>query len=168
MNERGGCDAPVQALLDKQEIYEVLMRYCRAIDRCDEPLLRSLYHPDATDDHGVFNGKASDFFDWVMPTLRTMKSTTHSISNVLIEVEGDAAHSEAYFVAHHRIEKEGKDHDYIVGGRYIDRFERRSAVWKIAERRVVYDWNRNNLSTEEWSADLVIGRRGPEDLVYQR
>jgi len=38
--------AAVQTLLDKQEVYELLMRYCRAIDRCDEPLLRSVYHPD--------------------------------------------------------------------------------------------------------------------------
>ena len=37
----------LQILLDKQEIHEVIMRYCRAIDRCDEELLSSVYHPDA-------------------------------------------------------------------------------------------------------------------------
>ena len=171
MNEMGGCDAPVQALLDKQEIYEVLMRYCRAIDRCDEPLLRSLYHPDATDDHGVFNGKASDFCDWIMPILWATKSSAHNISNVLIEVEGDVAYSEAYFVAYNRIDREGEGFDSITGGRYIDRFERRNGVWKIAERHVVYDWNRTDPTTDALGTgltggDLVMGRRGPEDLVY--
>ena len=168
MNQQADQSATVQTLVDKQEIHELLMRYCRAIDRCDEPLLRSVYHPDATDHHGVFNGTASDFCDWVMATLSTMKLTTHSISNVLIEMDGDVAYGEAYFVAYHRIEREGKDYDHVAGGRYIDRFERRNAIWRIAERRVVYDWNRTDLSTEEWGPDLVLGRRGPEDLVYQR
>ena len=119
MNEQAGRSAAVQTLFDKQEVYELLMRYCRAIDRCDKPLLRSVYHADATDDHGVFKGKALDFCEWVMATLRTMKLTTHSISNVLIEVDGDVAYGEAYFVAYHRIEREGKDYDHVVGGRYI-------------------------------------------------
>ena len=48
----------VRKLLDKQEIYEVLCRYCRALDRGDEKLLRSVYHPDAIDHHGIFDGKA--------------------------------------------------------------------------------------------------------------
>ena len=43
----------LRVLLDKQEIHEVLMRYCRGIDRCDAELLHSVYHPDATDDHGT-------------------------------------------------------------------------------------------------------------------
>lgn len=33
-------EAAVRLMLDKQEIHEVMMRYCRAIDRMDEELLR--------------------------------------------------------------------------------------------------------------------------------
>jgi ketosteroid isomerase-like protein len=170
-------DDALQALLDKQEIYEALMRYCRAVDRCDEQLLRSVYHPDAIDDHGVFKGKASDFVDFAMAALEPIKLTSHSVSNVLIEVEGDTAYSEAYVTAFHRIEKEGKDYDVILGGRYIDRFERRNGVWKIAQRRLVFEWTRNDVSTEELGTgsivgglkgDFLIGLRGPEDIVYQR
>jgi SnoaL-like domain len=35
----------VRELLDKQAIHEALMHYCRGIDRCDEDLIRSAYHP---------------------------------------------------------------------------------------------------------------------------
>src|SRR5262245_17777267 len=50
-------DAPaVRVLLDKQAIQEVLARYCRGVDRADLELLRSVYHPDAIDNHGTFNG----------------------------------------------------------------------------------------------------------------
>jgi hypothetical protein len=47
----------LQQLIDKLEIHEVLTRYCRGIDRCDAELLESVYHPDATDNHGQFVGK---------------------------------------------------------------------------------------------------------------
>ena len=81
--------AALRALLDKQAIHEVLMRYCRGIDRCDEELLRSAYHHDATDNHGQFNGKAADFVPWAIKSLRRDERTTHFLCNELIEVEGD-------------------------------------------------------------------------------
>jgi hypothetical protein len=33
----------IDQLLAKQEIYEVLVRYCRGIDRLDEELVRACY-----------------------------------------------------------------------------------------------------------------------------
>ncbi|MBI2867730.1 MAG: nuclear transport factor 2 family protein [Chloroflexi bacterium] len=173
MDRKTGREAKVQELLDKQDIYEALMRYCRAVDRCDEPLLRSVYHPDATDERHLSPETAPEFCARAMATVRTMKLTEHSISNVLIELKGDVAYSEAYCHAYHRIERDGKDYDVVVGLRYLDRFERRNGMWKIAKRRVAYDWNRSDPSTEQWgdgflSAYRRMGRRGPEDLVYQR
>jgi hypothetical protein len=82
-------------LVDKQEIHDVLMRYCRGIDRCDEELLRSVYHPDATDNHGQFNGTAADFIPWALQALRRDERTTHFLCNELIEVQGDTAHCES-------------------------------------------------------------------------
>ena len=41
----------LRVLLDKQEIHEVLMRYCRGIDRCDSELLHSVYHRPNGWDH---------------------------------------------------------------------------------------------------------------------
>ena len=148
-------NAALRILIDKQEICEVLLRYCRGMDRLDESLLRTVYHPDATDDHGVFKGKASDFIDWALDYSKTnMKMTWHVIMNVLIEVDGDAADSEAYSVAFHRV-KGQKDFDWIVGGRFIDRFERRKGVWKIAQRRVVFEWSRKGPATEEFDLNKV-------------
>jgi hypothetical protein len=36
--------AVLQSLADKQAIYEVLLRYCRGIDRIDMDLVRSAFH----------------------------------------------------------------------------------------------------------------------------
>ena len=40
-------DPAVQALIDKEEIRDLLRRYSRSLDRCDAELMKSLFHPDA-------------------------------------------------------------------------------------------------------------------------
>lgn len=49
-------EAEVREQRDRSEIWQVLMNYCRGVDRLDRELLLSCYHPDATDDHGIFMG----------------------------------------------------------------------------------------------------------------
>lgn len=169
MNPDPAIPPAVQALLDKQSIYEVLMRYCRGIDRRDAALVRGVYHPDAVDEHALFDGPADAFVEFVMPLLDGM-GTQHLIGNVLVELDGDRAYSEASFVAFHQ--KGGGVPDVTVGGRYLDRFERRQGEWKIAHRRVLMDWNRNDPDTSEWKTGLCgglfrHGRQGPEDDVFR-
>ena len=77
--------------------------FARSIDRVDEELMRELFWPDATDDHGLFTGTAEDYVAWVIPLLKSMNGTQHTISNILVEVEGDKASAETYFVAYHQI-----------------------------------------------------------------
>jgi hypothetical protein len=164
-------DARVEELLDKQACVELVYRLARAIDRCDEPLLRSLFHADATDDHGVFHGTAADFADWVMPVLHGMKRTQHCIANVLIEVKGDTAYGESYFTAHHALPNaEGPDTYMVAAGRYLDRFERREGEWRFAHRQACYDWNAQAPSTDSWNraamAGWTFGERGTGDASY--
>ena len=46
----------LQRLIDKDEIRDVMARYCRGVDRADWDLVRSTYHTDAYDDHGDYRG----------------------------------------------------------------------------------------------------------------
>ena len=163
--------AVLAKLVDKQEIHDVLMRYCRGIDRCDEELLRSVYHPDATDNHGQFNGTAADFIPWALQALRRDERTTHFLCNELIEVQGDTAHCESYlFAVHRRKTKDGTaTKDLTFGGRYVDRFERREGVWKIAHRQVILEWSRLDPVEESYPLEhSVTGQRSREDAVYKR
>jgi ketosteroid isomerase-like protein len=162
-------EAALRLVLDKQEIHEVMMRYCRAIDRMDEELLRSVYHPDAIDNHGLFNGPAAEFIPWCIKQLReAYLATQHVVSNELIEVRGDTAYCEFYFVAHHRYERKGEARHMEAGGRYVDRFEKRQGEWRIAERTVVVDWQRMERVHEPDGSMLTWGKRSREDLAYQR
>ncbi len=161
-------DPEIQAVIDKQAIYDVLMRYCRAVDRLDQELLLSVYSEDAYDDHGMFKGPAVDFVAWVMKfQLEAFTNSTHSISNVLIELDGDVAHSEAYFTGFHAFTRDGQDFTRVSCGRYIDRMERRNGDWKIVHRVVVNDWGRID-PVGEPVKPLTPGSRSRADLVYRK
>ena len=156
----------LQILWDHLAIQQVLARYCRAIDRCDKELLKSVYWPDSLEYHGMFNGNAMDFAEFIVPLLSGMKATIHSISNVLIELDGDSAAVETYVWAYHLVpETDGTQTDLIVAGRYLDRFERRNDEWRIAKRTFVLDANQNLKATCLWDSGLYaeLKIRGSHD-----
>lgn len=150
----------LSALADKADCTELVMRVARAIDRRDAELLASLFHPDATDDHGMFAGTATDFIAFVMPLLATMKQTQHVLGQTLVKLDGDRAASETYFVAHHTLAGPDGDILMLAAGRYLDRFERRGGTWKISHRHAVYDWNSAVPSTDSFD------RANPESWAY--
>ena len=82
-------DPRMQALLDKQEIREVVLRYCRGVDRMDRELVRSCYHADATDEHGSFRGGVEAYLDFAWKLLPRYDATMHFVGNVLVELHGD-------------------------------------------------------------------------------
>ena len=133
-----------QAAVDREAIYQQLVRYCRGVDRRDEALLRSVYHEDAHDDHGHYQGDVDGFVAFVKREVYArFRTTMHKLGNAWIEVEGDVAHAETYAVAHHvRAEEGGDVDDLVMGIRYLDRFERRDGVWRIARRELRFEWQR--------------------------
>ena len=125
-------ETELRALLDRQAILDGLHRYCRGVDRFDRDLLLSVYHPNAVDDHGVMVGTREQFIDWALAHHREHQiSTHHMIFNPTIELQGDVAHCETYwlFFGENRAKPNA-----LAMGRYIDRFERREGRWAIANR----------------------------------
>lgn len=114
------------------EIRNLQARYCRGADRADADILRSVYWEDAQDDHGVFRGDREAYIDWVIPVLRErFARIQHVLGQTYIELDGDTAHSETYFVQH-ALRPDGVA--YSSPGRYIDRLERRDGEWRVADR----------------------------------
>jgi ketosteroid isomerase-like protein len=161
----------LEELIAKQEITEVINLYCRAVDRSDMDLLRSLYHPDAQDYHGVYNGPIAGLLDrWKTPSA-LYPMTHHAVTNVLIDLKGPVAFVESYFNSVHRRKDENEVLDEMVRGRYIDRFEKRADVWRIARRVVAYDWSRVAPATgHEWwqpfPGEFRHGARNGTDVIY--
>ena len=96
--------AALQKLLDKEAIRELVQIYCRAADRHDNELMRSLYHEDATDDHGsFFKGLAMEFIDKLPEIQVPMEILHHNVTTHNIELQGDRAEGEVYVLAFHKI-----------------------------------------------------------------
>jgi hypothetical protein len=127
-------------LLDRQAIYDVVVRYCRAIDRVDMDLLRSCYHPGAIHQGA---GEAQSIESFIASAERGLRGkfsgTSHFVSNHLAEIAGDRAVAETYVLAQHWGEPiEDATVNFNTGSRYLDVFERRAdSGWRITERRVV-------------------------------
>jgi hypothetical protein len=156
-------------LLAKQEIAEVVARYCRAADRMDWELMRSCYHPDATDDHGSYRGSVDEFLGWAWDVRGRHTMTMHFIGNQLIELRGERAACETYGIAFHRGAPDKPHFNLVNGFRFLDRFERRGGgPWKIAARVVVTEWSRLDDEAGRWAVPeaLLQGRRAPDDALY--
>ncbi len=164
----------LERLADRQEIEDVVLRYCRGVDRMDRELVRRCYHADATDEHGSFRGSVAEFLDWVFPLLAKYTSTFHLVGNVLVEFgEPGLAAVETYGIAFHRSEREAPHLNLISGFRYVDRFERRPVdgrpQWRIATRTTVVEWSRVDERAGWWPTpeDVRTGRRDRSDVVYE-
>lgn len=157
-------------LLAKQEIYEVICRYARGIDRLDMGMVRDCYHPDAIDHHTGFTGGIDDFIAWAEGALRQMDGTMHTLCNHLVELNGDTAVAETYAHTTHWTQNPTKlSHNAVTGTRYIDRFEKRDGHWRIAERWATRSWIRTEQDGFQITTDNTngpTGRRDRTDPVY--
>ncbi|HUN79993.1 MAG TPA: nuclear transport factor 2 family protein [Phycisphaerae bacterium] len=162
-------ESKLELVLDRIAIEDCLHRYCHAVDRCDPDLLRGVYWPEATDDHIFWRGKAEAFVEFCMPILKSRDQTMHSISNILIRIEGHEARVQSYYLAYERLrQKNGTPNDVVMAGRYLDRMEKRGAEWRIADRKVVMDWWRIYHDSCDWERGVFgqrfeVGKRGLED-----
>ncbi|HLY57115.1 MAG TPA: nuclear transport factor 2 family protein [Stellaceae bacterium] len=159
-------------LVDKEAIREVNARNSRAVDRMDEALLRSVYWPDAWDSASFFDGSVQDHVPWVMGFLKQLVSTSHSVCHQHIELEGDHAWSESYFICYAcGPDETGEMREIINAGRYLDHYEKRDGEWRFKHRSRAYDWNMNHPYSSTWEKSPLVeimarGERGHGDPVY--
>ena len=169
-------DPRLSALLDKQAIEEVVLRYCRGIDRRDFALVRSCYHPDAEDHHGSFSGSVDEYIAWVDKLTSRYLWTMHFVGNVLIEFgdKNGVAACETYGVSLHRSDDSRPFMNLATGFRYLDRFERRTGdgkepEWRIARREAVGEWSIPISGGAWWEIpeDHPTGHRDTSDAIYR-
>ncbi len=160
-------------LTAQAEITRRLHLYCRGVDRRDPALLASTFWPDSEVEFGMFSGGGHEFARSLCGWFEAggVGLTTHMLGNIVIAVEGESAFSESYLHASHRLRRaDGGEFDSVVGGRYQDRFERRGGVWRIAFRRLVFDWFREYPDTGNWTtgtmgvtaANAILGGAGAD------
>ncbi|MGD9985555.1 nuclear transport factor 2 family protein [Pseudonocardia sp.] len=172
----------VDELEARTRIYDVLVRYCRGIDRGDHAYCREVaYHDGATDDHGGGVERVDDFLATSRARHANLQHNMHTIGNVVIDfLSTEVACVESYLIA---VEWYDGGYDFGIRNipdpgpagarilsfcRYGDIFERRSGVWKIAERVTIF----GDMSYEPLAADPVLPggfraqRHGPDDPIF--
>lgn len=157
------------SLADRRAIHDLVLTYCRGIDRLDRELVTGCFHPDATDTHGSFHGSVSEFVDWAFGLLGRYDATMHLVANHLATVRGSAAVAETYGVAHHRSSDPDPRRNLTVGFRYLDRLERRNdGPWLIARRIATTEWVTAPVAGSDWPIpdDSAVGRRDRSDPLY--
>lgn len=163
----------MQQMLDEFQLHKLVHAYCRAVDRGDLAKVRELYHDDAEDAHGAFSaGGVDDLLGALAAARPYLRSMQHNITTVNFTVDGNRAEGEVYSIATHTFSAGDRDVDVIVGGRYLDRYEKRGDTWKILERTIVTDWAHvNDPSKTDLShpitRDTARGTTDTNDPSYQ-
>jgi len=131
--------ARLAQLLARQDILDCLIRFSRGMDRFDRELFLSAFHPDAVISAGEFVGGPENLYDWARDLHDQGQSATHhNLLNHSCELDGDTAHTETYYLFVGR-NRDGTN--WLAGGRYIDRLQRRDGAWKIALRTNAIEWS---------------------------
>ena len=161
----------LRAVADRLAIIHILTVYSRGIDRCDLETLKTTFWPDGTAQYGDQPQNAHAWAAATVAALKGMNRTFHSLSNMLITLDGDTARGETYCTAYHEVAGPDGPIEMVVGGRYLDRLEKRNGEWRIASRLYVMDWNRNVPSTCQWDEGIYAGlvnrgSRKPDDPSY--
>lgn len=158
----------IQRLADEAELRALSATYARGLDRHDRGLVGSVFADDATTHYGTFRGGADEMADMAMRALSAYRATQHILGQINLDIDGDTATGEVYFQAFHQHASEGFDR--FICGRYIDRYQRRGGVWRMAHRTEVVDWTRTEPTADDYFTkrpETVRGTRDRTDLSYR-
>jgi hypothetical protein len=160
--------ASLQRLTDRQAILDAITTYSRGLDRHDEEMIAAPFAEDAIDNHGDFVGDGRELAVWGNALhAHSFDAHQHFLATHTCDIDGDGAHTETYWLAVLRRNESGRS--VMIGGRYIDRLERREGVWKIVLRVTVME----SIAEAErppfprW-AYYVQGRWDRQDISYMR
>jgi ketosteroid isomerase-like protein len=136
-------DKLLRQLLDREQIRELIHRYCYAVDARDLSVLGELF-----DDHCTLEirhpGEQTQRCTGKSPILefhrrnlnRDFTFLRHTTSNHIIEVKGDEASCKCYWNS--ALEFDGGA--VSQSGRFMDRLRRVADAWKITERVTLIEY----------------------------
>jgi uncharacterized protein (TIGR02246 family) len=128
-------DRILREMADKQAIQELMARYAERIDANDPEGAAACF---AEDGLGVYwrdcVGRAA-IAERLAGILDAFHATSHHLSNVLIELDGDRATAQSYVYAFHRMA--GTFASMHYWGRWVDELARIDGCWLFTRREVV-------------------------------
>ena len=138
-------------MADRDQIVQLTIDYCWALDTGAWDDLRSVFTPDATTDlgRGGQNG-IEEIIQRVSSALGHLDDSQHMVSNHQLSFDentdgaDDTATGRCYLQAQHIRRGTPGGELYMVGARYEDRYVRTDSGWRISYRRIVNMWTEGN------------------------
>jgi len=160
----------LRSLLDKERIRDLLARWTRAVDRGDNDAIADCYLAESVDQHGAFLGSGKEFADRPMRRSGALVAKTHTLGQSIIDLDGDQAHCETYFLCPEVQKIDGELIFVQIQGRYLDVVKKAGGRWLIESRRVVLDWAYEVPDPKPWRALDAYPRSQlwPDDEVYSK
>jgi len=129
-----------------RKVYE----YAWGIDTRDWALYRSIFSERVCMTFTSYNGNppsemlADDWVSGVKVLFTGLHATQHTLSNPLVEVEGDRARCRMYMQAAHFFVTDQGGNEYTLGGYYDDSLCRTPDGWRIDAVTLNVLWHRGN------------------------
>jgi len=125
-------------LVDRQEIADLLARYCAGLDEYDIDGAVDIFTVDCMTDYGPSRGGPTPGREALRTRLLASQSvfrrTHHQLGQIVVELNGDNAQSIAYVTASHEL----WDGRRLVSRlQYRDHLVRLDEGWRIAVRQVI-------------------------------
>lgn len=140
----------VREIADRAEIADAIYRYAAGLDLGDAVLLESALTEDAVVDLTAATARLGLEFPALAPREMVVGAltgavgpldTSHSITNIRIEIDGDTATARCYAQANHYLPGEGPRSDRtrhaLMMNRYVTELARDGEHWRI--RRLLID-----------------------------
>jgi len=141
--------------LEEKQIVDLTIRYAWALDHRRFDDLAEVFSPDGQADYGwlgIHTGPAA-IAELTARALSRFDRTQHIVTNHQVAVDGDIATGRCYFQAQHVVRQPAGEHNYTVGGSYIDRYHRTDAGWRIANRTLRVTWTEGDAGPDASDPD---------------
>jgi hypothetical protein len=135
---------------DHTEITRRVYEYALGIDTRDWVLYRSIFTPQVAIDFSSWNGvsaatqSADDWVASVSVMFEQLDVTQHTMTNPIVDIEGDRARCRMYMQAEHFLQNDQGEPDFTIGGYYDNQFVRVDSGWRISAVRLNVLWSRGN------------------------
>ncbi len=153
---------------DHTAITRRVYEYAYGIDTRDWDLYRSIFVDEIEMDFSSYNGnpgasmKADDWVAGCRVLFTGLDATQHSMSNPLVDIDGERARCRMYMQAEHffsnQLSNQKGSSDFAIGGYYDDRLVRITEGWQIEAVTLNVLWSRGNRHIMELAAKLGAER----------
>ena len=162
-------DSRIQDLLDRQDVIDSILRYASGIDMRNWSLYRECFTDELEVDFTSWGGGtplklgADQWVANVRSTLSGFEGTQHTLTNFVVDVDGDDAHAVVYMSAQHFLPNDKGDSSLLIGGYYTHDLVRTPTDWKIRKARLTVTWTVGNRHIFELARQRVAdGKEGAQ------